>query len=71
MYSFLPHIYRLQEHTFQQMVWDRNELLLGTPWEVEKHIKSSFGIQWDHGENILWTIEIEDPPPFPKITHMR
>jgi hypothetical protein len=44
---------------------------LGTPWEVEKHIKSSFGIQWDHGENILWTIEIEDPPPFPKITHMR
>jgi len=45
MSSFLPHQYRLQKHTFQQMLWDRNELLLGTTWEVEKHIKSSFGIQ--------------------------
>jgi hypothetical protein len=87
MSSFLPHLYRLQEHTFQQMLWDRNELILGT-WkkyskfienifknthceQCEKHIKSSLGIQWDHGGNTLVAIEIEDPPPFPKITHMR
>ncbi len=45
MSSFLPHQYRFQEHTFQQMVWDRNELLLGT-WKtylkfignINKHI---------------------------------
>ncbi len=40
MSSFLPHLYRLQEHTFQQMVWDRNELILGTWKKYSNFIKN-------------------------------
>jgi hypothetical protein len=39
--SHLAHLYRWEEENFRQTIWDKSEVLLGTPlgthWELEEH----------------------------------
>jgi hypothetical protein len=35
------------------LIWDKNKVVLGTPWVLEFFFENSLGIQWDHGENTL------------------
>lgn len=42
----MPHLYRLQDHTFQQLIWDKNEMLLGTSWELREQVANIVGTHY-------------------------
>jgi hypothetical protein len=44
------------------MIWNKIEVLLGTPWELEKHIENSMVQRW---EQIVNNRNPRTPPNFP------
>ncbi len=43
----MPHLYRLQDHTFRQLIWDTNEMLLGTSWELTEQVANIVGTHYE------------------------
>jgi len=43
----MPHLYRLQDHTFQPLIWGKSEMLLGTFWELGEQIANIVGTHYE------------------------